>query len=312
MSAGSSENTSSNNATNPNKIESLYKLIRFATEKGGEKLGDITQQKKNINNKTAVNESQAQKTSDAPSDNAFQQQIPKLTKKLFGNRVPKVFKYIGKFIPQSVTNNLADTVFLKVALLAEKWSKIDLPEGYAGNSENLSADDKNIMMKAIADQNRLFAAAGSGVTGATGIFGTIVDLLWLLLLALRMIYQTAEVAGKPLTGTIGTQTAFEVLSKADLSVLTEKQAVIISMGAAGEIVDDIDFQVLEGLLKSDGDIAFFREAISSIAEQLNISFNMDWMLKFLPVATGVTSAVYSVYIMNEISAVVLKEYAISE
>lgn len=296
-------------------MSSVFKIIRAVSEKGGNTLGKITKQQKNADKAAEkTTESQAQKTRSYPSENAFQEQIPKLTAKLLGNRIPSSFKFIGRFIPDSLSNNITDVIFLRIALLAQKWSQFDLPSDYqpinrSGVQPIYTEAEKASFAKSIADENRAFAATGSGITGLTGVVGTIADLLWLLLLSLRMIYQTSDVYGKPLRGNEGAKTAFDILSKADLSILTEKQAVLISMNAAGEIVDDIDLQVLEGLVKSDGDIAFIREAISSFAEQLNISFNMSWLLKFLPVASGLTSAVYSVYIVNEISAVIMAEFA---
>lgn len=286
----------------------FFKLVRLLSEKGGDKLGSMTNAEKLKQAKAEQSAAQAKKTSSKPADNAFQEQIPKLTKKLFGSRLQKPMSFIGRFVPAAMVQNATDAAFLRVAQLAEQWSKLDLPEGFVGHADNYDDTEKAAFAAAVANQNRAYAAAGSGVTGITGLLGTVVDLLWLLLLSLRMIYQTAAVYGETLTGAAGAKRAFDILGSADLSMLTEKQAVLISIGAAGEIAEDIDLQVLEGLVKSDSDVAFFREAIAGIAEQLNISLNFSWLMKFLPVATGVTSAVYSVYIMNEIAAVVSAEY----
>lgn len=290
-----------------------YGTAKKVSEKSGETLGNITKADKAKLRKGTPKAAQAKKTSGSSSDTVFQEQLSTLGKRLLGRRFAKVAGMVSRFVPESTVNKATDTAFLQVARLAEQWSKVDLPnEVDLEHITDMSAAEREALAVTVANQNRALAAMGSGVTGLTGLLGTVVDLMWLLLLSLRLIYQTAHLHGETLTGVAGAKRAFDVLSQADLSMLTEKQAVLVSMGAASELVDEADLQVLQGLIGEDNNIAFFQETVSNIAQQFNINLNLGWLLKLLPIAAGVTSAVYSVYIMNEISAVVASEFDFSE
>lgn len=294
-------------------IKTLKKGLGTAkkvTEKGGDILGTVTKADKAQARKQKPHAAQARRTGGHTTDNLFHQQLPKLGKRLLGRRFARVSGLVSRFVPDSVLTSTTNRAFLQIARLAEQWSKLDLPGGLDfSNLDALSDDERDALAKSVANQNRAMAAMGSGVTGLTGLVGTIADLLWLLLLSLRMIYQTAAVYGEKLTGVAGAKRAFDILAEADLSMLTEKQAVLVSMGAASELVDDADLQVLQGLVDEDSNITFFQETVKNIAEQFNINLNFNWLMKILPVAAGVTSAVYSVYIINEISATVHAEFS---
>lgn len=295
-----------------NAFNMALSAVKKMSEKSGDALGNVTKAEKAKQAKQNTQQAQAKKTTSKPSDNAFQEQIPKFTKKLFGKRVTKVANLIKQFVPDATLYKVSDKAFLQIALLAEKWSKMADTDDIIKASEffdTMSNQEKSDVVNAIASRHRAIAALGSGVTGATGFVGILFDLFWLLLLSLRLVYQTAAAYGQPLSGIDGANKVFDILANADLSMLTEKQAVLMSIGAASELVDDIDLQVLQGLVEGNEDFEFFKSAIESITEQFNIGLNFDWLLKFLPVASGLTSAVYSVFIINEVAAAVEAEYS---
>lgn len=291
-------------------VKKGYDSAKKVSEKGGDFLGAVTQAEKTQARHVKPDAVQAQKTENVGTDNIFQQQLPKLGKRLLGRRFSRVANMVTRFVPDTILQKTTNSAFIKIAGLAEQWSKLDLPGGLDfSNLHELSHAERAELAKSVASQNRAMAAVGSGVTGLTGLLGTIADLLWLLLLSLRLIYQTSEIYGEKLTGISGAKRAFALLAEADLSMLTEKQAVLVSMGAASELVDEADLHVLQGLIDKDNNITFFQETVKNIAEQFNIDLNFGWLLKILPIAAGVTSAVYSVYIINEVSAVVHAEFS---
>lgn len=276
-----------------------------ASQKGGGMLAGATNAGR-TQQKYREAHSQTQRSTKS-SSNHFQEQLPKLGKRLLGKRFSRVAGILNRFVPDSVVENATNRAFMQLATVAQAWSRLDAPDELKQSAAFVLTGRQELAEK-IANENRVLAAIGGGVTGLTGLLGMMADLLWLLLLSLKTIYQTAEAYGKPLTGSEGAKRAFDILAMADLSKLGEKQAVMLGFGAASEVVDDVDVQTLHDVVGASSSISFAQNAIKQVTEQFGIDLNIGFLGKFIPVAAGVTSAAFSVYIINEISATAIAEF----
>lgn len=285
-------------------VKRALNLAHQASMLGGDALAKATNAKKQY-------QKYADKANVKVNDNentvhAFKTQIPKISKKLLGKRFVKISKMVTKVVPDSALDSATDKAFFQVAKLAEQWSRLDVLQKLDNQSfAQFDEQQQKQQARDVANQNRLLAAVGGGVTGFTGLLGLFADLMWLLLVSLRLIYQTAASYHQPLSGMQGIKIAYDVLAQADLTSLQHKQTVLLGMGAANQFIDQSDIQALQGALGSGNHTEFFVEQIGQVAEQFNIdlgNINLNWLTKILPIASSVTSAVYSVYVINEVAA----------
>lgn len=226
---------------------SIISLPRYLMESIGKKLSTLTQKKHDFQ---TFSQSQAYQSIDLTQfnaslnqdfnthKNAFHDQIPQLSKQLFGNTsFGEWGTLVDKIVPPETLKKISNKGFLQIGKLAQSWAEADLgrDKRFLGQL-SLDINERHALAQAIAHQNRALVAVGS-VSNLAGLVGILGDTVWLLILALRSIFQIASIYDKPLTGTAGIQIAYQILAKAELSKLQEKQTLLAGIGMVEAIVD---------------------------------------------------------------------------
>lgn len=169
--------------------------------------------------------------------NAFHEHIPKLSKRLFGSTKFGQFGTLaGKTVSPETVEKFSDKSFLQIGKFAQAWAEKDLNNDQRFNDKSLNINERHALAQAIAHRNRALVAVGS-VSNVAGLVGMLGDTVWLLAVALRSIFQLASIYDKPLTGKAGIQIAYEILSKADLNKLQEKQTLLAGIGVMESVID---------------------------------------------------------------------------
>lgn len=163
-------------------------------------------------------------------------------KSILGKKVTAVHGLAGRFISDDKLNAVSESIYHKIAELACAWAVKSVPT----DPKTLTPAQKDELAQSLADQNRALATAG-GVTGFFGLKGVVMDTAWLLLVALRTVYQLSVVYDVPLTGKDGIKMAYGVLSGANLDKLQEKQVMLTALALAGGVLAHAD----EGSLKEE-------------------------------------------------------------
>lgn len=165
-----------------------------------------------------------------------------IAKSIFGQKTATVQNLASKFISDDKLNAVSESIYHKIAELAHTWAVKSVPT----DPKTLTPAQKDELAQSLADQNRALATAG-GVTGFFGLKGVVMDTAWLLLVALRTVYQLSVVYDVPLTGKDGIKMAYGVLSGANLDKLQEKQVILTALALAGGVLAHAD----EGSLKEE-------------------------------------------------------------
>lgn len=237
----------------------------------------------------------------------FREQTLKTTEQLIGPRFATYGKFAKKVVPDKLMQSALDGAFGQVAKLADSWSQLDLPNEHRfSDVASLDEEERNALVKAIANQNRALATLG-GVSGLAGLPGMFADTLWLLLVSLRTVYQLAAVYDKPLTGKQGVKMAYELLAAADLSKMQEKQALLAGISVGKGLLDNAQSQGLHNELQNLGlknqSVNYYAEQIDNIASQVGIdldSINLSWIRKLLPVTAVIVGMRYNSHLIEEV------------
>ena len=183
-------------------------------------------------------------------------------KSIFGKKVTVAHHLADKFISDDKLNAISQSVYEKIAELARAWALRTLPV----DPKTLSSTQKDELAQSLANQNRALATAG-GVTGFFGLTGVVMDTAWLLLVALRTVYQLSAVYGVPLTKKEGIKMAYSVLSGADLDKMQEKQIILTALA------------LVKKTLVYAGENGLKEELIKLSSSNINID-DFDGLLKF--------------------------------
>lgn len=183
-------------------------------------------------------------------------------KSIFGKKVTVAHHLADKFISDDKLNAISQSVYEKIAELARAWALRTLPV----DPKTLSSTQKDELAQSLANQNRALATVG-GVTGFLGLTGVVMDTAWLLLVALRTVYQLSAVYGVPLTKKEGIKMAYSVLSGADLDKMQEKQIILTALALAKKT------------LVYAGENGLKEELIKLSSSNINID-DFDGLLKF--------------------------------
>lgn len=317
-------------------------LPRQAIEKLGKKLAKFTQKNHNFQ---SFAQSQSYQSLDLSqfnpvfnqdfntNKNTFHEHIPKLSKRVFGGtKFNDLGRLASKVIAPTTLEKISDTTFLQIGKLAQSWADRDLRHDsrFKGNAA-LDITECHALAQAIADQNRALVVVGS-VSNLAGLVGILGDTVWLLTVALRSIFQIATIYDKPLTGKAGIQIAYELLAKADLSKLQEKQTLMAGIGVVEAIADnhvesEKDHQPKTGDYKKFtkfaddtatdqtsmlANVMGYVQQVESLATQLNInlhSLSLGKFNKVLPIAAVGIGASYNNVIIDEILSVAIATFA---
>lgn len=246
----------------------------------------------------------------------FREQTLKTTQQLLGPRFATYGKYAKKIVPNSLFKNTIDGTFVQVAMLAARWSQLDLPNNHRfADISALDDEQRYALATDIANQNRALATLG-GLTGLAGLPGLLADTLWLLLVSLRTVYQLSAVYDQPLTGKQGVKMAYELLANADLSKMQEKQALLAGLGVGKGLLDNAQSRGLHSELKNLGlknqNVNYYAEQVDSIAGQVGIDLdqiNLSWLRRLLPVTAVAIGMSYNSRLIDEVIGVAQATFA---
>ena len=315
---------------------------RQAIEKLGKKLAKFTQKNHNFQSFAQSQSYQGIDLSQfnlvfnqdfSANKNTFHEHIPKLSKRLLGGtKFNDLGMLASKVVSPSTLDKISDTAFLQIGKLAQSWADIDLRHDsrFKGNA-TFDITERHALAQAIADQNRALVVVGS-VSNLAGLVGILGDTVWLLTVALRSIFQIASIYNKPLTGKAGIQIAYEILAKADLSKLQEKQTLLAGIGvveaiANNHVENDNDHQPKTGDYKKFtkfaddtaseqtsmlANIMGYLQQVESLATRLNInlhSLSLGKFNKVLPIAAVGIGASYNNVIIDEILSMAMAIFA---
>ncbi|MEY2863850.1 MAG: hypothetical protein RLY58_1557 [Pseudomonadota bacterium] len=235
----------------------------------------------------------------------FRNQLPVLTKQLFGARVGSASQLMSKFIPLDAIEQWSDHLFEQAARFATHLSPmselLELAEvADEAALHRLSPEQASLVVDRIMNRNRLLVAAEGALTGWTGILGAVVDLPAVLIIGLRSIYQIGQCYGVDLSTPVGQQTVYRVLAAADLSLISEKQALMLSLTTLQQLIAQGNVAALQGMVGSATNAAYFQKLTQDLSQALNIHIRPQVLSRVVPLAASATSAVYNVRLVTAI------------
>lgn len=244
---------------------------------------------------------------------AFRQQLPSLSKKVLGGRFQTLTKVVNHVVPSAAFEQLADRVFEQMSVFATQVSQIQevLNAAQLTSLDDLaaqSASQADELADYLANRNRVIAAAQGAVTGATGLVGAIVDVPLVLLLILRTIYQTAQAYGVNLDGEEGRQHVLSILARLDLSLLVEKQSILLSLGTVQQFVAQGNLSELQHLVGSANSTDFFKKLAADLSESLNLPISASLLSRLVPLASGATNALYNTRVVSMVAQAAQAEF----
>lgn len=251
--------------------------------------------------------SQSEKSFDAVdldserSEDAFRRRAMDASGQAFG-AVAGAARLASKVLPEEKTTRLTDGVFGKIAQMASAWAEQGMQEFAPAHTDS----ERDELAAQIANQNRALATLG-GVTGLAGLLGIVADAFWLLLVALRTVYQTALVYDKPLTGKEGIDVAYSVLSAVDLQKMQEKQMLQMGLSIGSRAVKEARKHGVRGELKVLGarneHIDAYAKQIDALASKFGINidrFNGSFLGRILPLTSVGVGMYYNGQLIEEV------------
>lgn len=238
-----------------------------------------------------------------------------VAKAVFGKNATTAQTLAHKFIPEDKLTAVSESVYHKVADLAQTWAINSIKE----DPSTLTPAQKEELAQSIANQNRLLATLG-GVTGFFGLKGVVADTAWLLLVALRTVYQLATVYGVSLTGKEGVKLAYGVLSGASLDKMQEKQLILTALALLGNVLNQADKSSLkEALVKLGSSNANLKEFdgllkfahLETLADKYGLDIdklNSRWLRRVASVSAVGVGAYYNRDLIDEVIGTALATF----
>lgn len=273
--------------------------IKKAAETGDRMLTQLseTQRRERLNGEPAI-------VQDARD--VFKKQLPTLTKQLFGTRLNTIGEYISPLIPIQAIETMSEHFFERAATFANSISgiqRIARRAGVDGIFELRTGDVARCdeLVVGVLEENRMIAMAEGGLTGASGILGSVIDLPLALLLSLRTVYQIAHCYGFDLQGEEGRALAFETLTHSDLEILADKQGVLLALAGMRTILESGDLRGVERLIGGGAEVAAVGGAINEFAQKFNLRKPALWLSRTMPVMTGAAGATYNIRLVTSVA-----------
>ena len=233
--------------------------------------------------------------------------LPQVSRQLLGRHYGRVNSF-ANFVLPSGTDRLADEILNSLTGVASALSSTQwvLAEAGVKKIDELRQDlaRSTRVGDALAEQNKIFAVAQGALSGATGWIGSAIDVPASLTLALRLIYQTGRAYGFELDEEKDQDIVEYIFKEVDLSLVAEKQAVLMGLKALRQMIESQDLQQLKQLLGSDNNGAALQEWLS----HAQLPANLQWLnglskvkliTKLTPIAGAVISAAYSWKLMDD-------------
>lgn len=236
----------------------------------------------------------------------FRQQLPGLTRQLLGKRFNSINKFAKFVAPQGSFDMASDQILELLADFASNLAETRkvLDEAGVATLAELQHDvgRSGRLSRALGEQSRILGVVQGALSGAFGVVGAAADLPASMVIALRTIYLTGRAYGFELDHPEDRTIVFEALSRVDLSLIAEKQAILLGLRSFGSLLDSGDLQHLQTLLGSTNNIEPLKNLLSDESGQLKWKLSPGIVSKIAPVLGGIAGAIYNARLIQEVSA----------
>ena len=192
----------------------------------------------------------------------LRQQLPKLSNQLLGRQYTRVNNF-ATFISPDLGEKVSNYLFQWLNEFSSNTSltKKNLEEAGVEDIAELTRDTgrSQRLSQALIEQNKLLAAVQGLITGATGVWGAAIDIPASIVLALRTVYQTGRSHGFDLNGDTDQEIVAFIFKEIDLSLVAEKQTLLLTLKAVKSMLETHDLQQFQQLLGSSNDIEMIRK-----------------------------------------------------
>lgn len=238
----------------------------------------------------------------------LRQQLPKLSNQLLGRHYTRVNNF-ATFISPDLGEKVSEYLFQWLNEFSSNTSLTEKILEEAGVKEiaELTRDTgrSQRLSQALIEQNKLLAAAQGLITGATGVWGAAIDIPASIVLALRTVYQTGRSHGFDLNGDTDQEIVAFIFKEIDLSLVAEKQTLLLTLKAVKSMLETHDLQQFQQLLGSNNDIEMIRKWLVDDEGQ----FKWGWLNripqaavigKLTPVAGAALGSFYSWKLLEDV------------
>jgi hypothetical protein len=238
----------------------------------------------------------------------LRQQLPKLSNQLLGRHYTRVNNF-ATFISPDLGEKVSNYLFQWLNEFSSNTSLTEKILEEAGVKEiaELTRDTgrSQRLSQALIEQNKLLAAVQGLITGATGVWGAAIDIPASIVLALRTVYQTGRSHGFDLNGDTDQEIVAFIFKEIDLSLVAEKQTLLLTLKAVKSMLETHDLQQFQQLLGSNNDIEMIRKWLVDDEGQ----FKWGWLNripqasvigKLTPVAGAALGSFYSWKLLEDV------------
>ncbi|MEB3768070.1 EcsC family protein [Acinetobacter sp. MD2] len=178
--------------------------------------------------------------------------LPQLSQRMLGRNYGRVSLLTAKFSPISISD-ITDYLSQRLSHCAEQLSTVDqvLAQAGAKNLDELRQDfaRSGRLSQALLEQNKWFAATQGAFAAVTGVVGVAIDVPSVLLLALRVIYQTGRAYGFELNQQ-ERDVVDAIFKQVRFDLLAEKQTLLLGMSTFDKMLQHNDIVELQRLAGS--------------------------------------------------------------
>ena len=238
----------------------------------------------------------------------LRQQLPKLSNQLLGRHYTRVNNF-ATFISPDLGEKVSEYLFQWLNEFSSNTSLTEKILEEAGVKEiaELTRDTgrSQRLSQALIEQNKLLAAVQGLITGATGVWGAAIDIPASIVLALRTVYQTGRSHGFDLNGDTDQEIVAFIFKEIDLSLVAEKQTLLLALKAVKSMLETHDLQQFQQLLGSNNDIEMIRKWLVDDEGQfkwgwLNLIPQAAVIGKLTPVAGAALGSFYSWKLLEDV------------
>lgn len=239
----------------------------------------------------------------------FRHQFPSVTRQLLGRRYNTVNK-VSKFILPNGMEQASDELLELLADFASQLASTESVLSATGSREvnQLRADLGRSQRAgfALKEVNKAIAAVQGALSGATGLVGAAIDLPASVIFSLKTIYEIGHSYGFELDDEEDQKAVYFALSKIDLGLIAEKQALFLALRSLKAIFATGDMSQISSFLNSNYSVDQFKSYLTDDAGQYKWAalqgLNKLRVLRFaIPVVGGAVGAVYNVRLIEEIA-----------
>jgi hypothetical protein len=243
----------------------------------------------------------------------WREHLPNVSRQLLGRHF-NTANNVAHFVSPQFGEKVADYFFEHLNDFTNQLSSVDavLDEAGVRDLEALTQDVEHSkrLSQALTEQNKWFASLQGAFSGATGVIGSAIDIPASMFIALRTIYQVGRSYGFELNHENAQEIVQFVFKQVDLSLVAEKQALLLALKALSNTLKTHDVGQLQALLGSSNDFESLKHWLKGADGQLKWQWMnklpqssiLSKLSKFSPLAGAGIGAHYSWRFVDDVSA----------